>query len=39
VTLADNQRPVEFIVLLSIVVPLIVLGVLCWIFWRARHND
>jgi hypothetical protein len=39
VTLADNQGPVEVVVLLSIVVPLAVLGVVCWIFWRARHHE
>ncbi len=36
--LADNQGPVEFFVILSIVVPLIVLGLICWVFWRARDN-
>jgi hypothetical protein len=36
--LADNQGPLEVIVILSIVVPLIALGVLCWIFWRARND-
>jgi len=36
--LADNQRPLDVIVILSIVVPLIVLGVVCWIFWRARND-
>jgi hypothetical protein len=39
VILADSQRPVELVVVLSIVVPLVVLGVVCWIFWRARHHD
>ncbi len=37
--LADNQTPVEVIVVLSIVVPLGVLGIVGWIFWRARHHD
>jgi hypothetical protein len=36
--LADNQGPLEVIVILSIVVPLIALGVVCWIFWRARND-
>jgi len=36
--LADNQGPVAVIVILSIVVPLIVLGVICWIFWRTRND-
>jgi hypothetical protein len=34
----DNQGPLDVIVLLSIVIPLIVLGVVCWIFWRARND-
>jgi hypothetical protein len=36
--LADNQGPVEFVVILSIVIPLIALGALCWIFWRTRND-
>jgi hypothetical protein len=36
--LLDNQAPLDVIVILSIVVPLIVLGVICWIFWRARNE-
>jgi len=28
-----------FVILLSIVVPLILLGVVCWIFWQHRHDD
>jgi len=36
--LLDNQAPLDVIVILSIVVPLIVLGVVCWIFWRARNE-
>jgi hypothetical protein len=36
--LADSQGPVEFVVILSIVIPLIALGVLCWIFWRTRND-
>jgi hypothetical protein len=39
VILADNQTPVEVAVVLSIVVPLIALGVLAWIFWRARDHE
>jgi hypothetical protein len=38
VILADNQAPVEVVVVLSIIVPLAVLGVVCWIFWRSRHR-
>jgi len=26
------------VVILSIVVPLAVLGVICWVFWRARNE-
>jgi hypothetical protein len=39
VILFDNQGPVEVIVTLSIVVPLALLGLVGWIFWRARHDD
>jgi hypothetical protein len=27
------------VILLSIVVPLVALGVVCWIFWQHRHDD
>jgi uncharacterized paraquat-inducible protein A len=30
---------VTIIVLGSIVVPLVGVGVLCWIFWRHRHDE
>jgi uncharacterized paraquat-inducible protein A len=36
--LLDNQGPVEVVVIISIVVPLAVLAVICWIFWRARNE-
>jgi len=36
--LLDNQGPLDVIVILSIVVPLAVLGVVCWIFWRTRND-
>jgi hypothetical protein len=36
--LADHQGPLDVVVILSIVVPLIALGGLCWIFWRARND-
>jgi hypothetical protein len=36
--LFDNEAPLDVIVILSIVVPLIVLAVVCWIFWRARND-
>ena len=37
--IADNQGPLEVVVILSIVIPLAVLGVICWVFWRARNED
>jgi len=37
--LYDNQGPLEVVVILSIVIPLAVLGVICWVFWRARNED
>jgi hypothetical protein len=36
--LADNEAPLDVIVILSMVVPLILLGIVCWIFWRARND-
>jgi uncharacterized paraquat-inducible protein A len=36
--LLDNQGPLEVVVIASIVVPLAILGVVCWIFWRARDE-
>ena len=36
--LADNEAPLDIIVILSMVVPLILLGIVCWIFWRARND-
>ena len=30
---------VEAVILASIVVPLSVFGVICWIFWRAKKRD
>ena len=37
--LYDNQGPLEVVVILSIVIPLVVLGVICWFFWRARDDQ
>jgi hypothetical protein len=39
VILFDNQGPVEVVVVLSIVVPLAILGAVGWFFWRTRHHD
>jgi hypothetical protein len=36
--LFDNQGPLVVVLILSIVVPLVVLAVVCWIFWRARND-
>jgi hypothetical protein len=36
--LYDNQGPLEVVVILSIVIPLVVLGGICWVFWRARNE-
>ena len=36
--LLDNQGPLEIVLVISIVVPLTILGVLCWVFWRARDE-
>jgi uncharacterized paraquat-inducible protein A len=29
----------NLIILASAVVPLMIVGVLCWIFWRAAHRE
>jgi hypothetical protein len=29
----------DVVILLSIVVPLVTLGVVCWIFWQHRHDE
>jgi len=29
----------DVVILLSIVVPLLALGVVCWIFWQHRHDE
>jgi hypothetical protein len=34
-----GQGPLNAVILGSIVVPLAALGVLCWIFWRTRHDE
>jgi hypothetical protein len=36
--LADNQAPLEVLVVGSIVVPLLALAAICWIFWKARDR-
>jgi len=32
-------NPTDFVILLSIVVPLIALAFVCWIFWQHRHDE
>jgi uncharacterized paraquat-inducible protein A len=29
----------NLVILASAVVPLAIVGVLCWVFWRAAHRD
>jgi hypothetical protein len=29
----------DAVILGSIVVPFVVLGIVCWIFWRTRHDS
>jgi uncharacterized paraquat-inducible protein A len=37
--LADSGSTIlNLIILASAVVPLCIVGVLCWIFWRAAHR-
>jgi hypothetical protein len=31
--------PTNWVLLGSIVVPLVVLGFVCWYFWQHRHDD
>ena len=37
--LESTMGATNFVILLSIVVPLLALGVVCWIFWQHRHDD
>jgi hypothetical protein len=40
VALADSgQIALEGIILASIVVPLLILAVVCWVFWRAKKRE
>jgi hypothetical protein len=36
--LFDDQGPLVIVLILSMVVPLIILAIVCWIFWRTRHD-
>jgi hypothetical protein len=35
----SGNSALETVVVLSIVVPLAVLALVCWIFWRAAHRS
>ena len=37
--MASGDQATTFIVLASIVIPLVALGWLCWFFWVHRHED
>jgi len=40
VVLGDSgQIALEGILLASIVVPLLILAVVCWVFWRAKKRE
>jgi hypothetical protein len=36
---ARGDQATELVILGSIVIPLAILGVVCWYFWRHRHDD
>jgi hypothetical protein len=36
---SGSSTVLNLIILASAVVPLGIVGVLCWIFWRAAHKD
>ena len=36
---ARGDHVTELVILASIVVPLAVLGAVCWYFWRHRHDE
>jgi uncharacterized paraquat-inducible protein A len=35
----SGSTVLNLIILASAVVPLMIVGVLCWIFWRAAHRE
>ena len=35
----SGSTALNLIILASAVVPLAIVGVLCWIFWRAAHRE
>jgi hypothetical protein len=38
-TLAQTGHATSFVILGSIVIPLVVLALICWYFWTHRHDD
>jgi uncharacterized paraquat-inducible protein A len=36
---AAGDGAIEAVIMASIVVPLTVLGIVCWIFWKAAKRD
>jgi uncharacterized paraquat-inducible protein A len=36
---AGGDQATALVILASIVIPLVVLGWLCWFFWTHRHDD
>jgi uncharacterized paraquat-inducible protein A len=36
---ASGDGAIAVVIVASIVVPLAVLGWLCWFFWKHRHDD
>jgi hypothetical protein len=36
---ANGDQATTFIVLGSIIVPLVILAMVCWFFWIHRHDD
>jgi hypothetical protein len=36
---ARGDQATELVILASIVIPLAILGAVCWYFWRHRHDE
>jgi hypothetical protein len=39
VVAAAVDQATAFVILASIVIPVAVLSVVCWFFWKHRHDD
>jgi hypothetical protein len=39
VVATSGDLAVQIVILLSIVVPVTVLAIVCWWFWRHRHDE